>query len=144
MAVCRWLWVLALGLGVAHGAAIYRWVDSAGQVHYSDRPHAGARQLQVHPDTVAGPSAGRLELRRRLLNAYDQEDARNKARRAKARKAEARRKRNCQRARETFQTDIHARYLYRYDSAGRRHVLSDGQRAAVEANDRAAVRRWCR
>ena len=144
MTGCRWLLVLALGLGVAHGGAIYRWVDSAGQMHYSDHPHGGARRLQVHPDTVAGPSADRLELRRRLLKAYEQEDAREKAKQARALKAEARRKRNCRRARNALQTDTHAAYLYHYDSAGHRHVLNDRERSAVEAGDKAAVRHWCR
>lgn len=42
--------LLSLALLVAHGAAVaetYRWVDSKGVVHYSDRPQPGAEKVDL-------------------------------------------------------------------------------------------------
>ena len=41
--------ILALG-----GAAVYRWTDADGVVHYSDRPHPGAEKNNIE----AAPAAG--------------------------------------------------------------------------------------
>ncbi|MGA7802867.1 MAG: hypothetical protein WCC36_18865, partial [Gammaproteobacteria bacterium] len=67
----------------------------------------------------------------------------NEAKAARARKAEARRRRNCLRAREELKGDTDAGYLYDYDAAGNRRILTDRERTAAEANARAAVRSWC-
>lgn len=145
MARHRWLLLLLmLAVTAARGAQIYRWVDGNGQVHFSDQPHTGARPLHVRPDIVSGPTASRLDLRRRLLKAYAAEHARKEARAASARQREARRKRNCAMARERFEADRDARYLYNYDAAGKRHILNGRQRAASEAQARRAVQHWCR
>ncbi len=42
------LWLLVL-LGMPAAAEIYRWRDTAGEIHYSDRPHVDARPVQVDP-----------------------------------------------------------------------------------------------
>lgn len=41
---------LVLGLGFAQAQTVYRWVDSQGNVHYSDHPHPGADKV-VLPKT---------------------------------------------------------------------------------------------
>ena len=33
----------------ASQAAVYRWVDADGTVHFSDQPHAGAQEIMVEP-----------------------------------------------------------------------------------------------
>lgn len=39
---------------------IYRWVDSAGQVHYSDVPRDGAEQVEMNPtQTFTAPKVAR-------------------------------------------------------------------------------------
>lgn len=45
------LWLVML-LVMPAAAEIYRWQDAAGKTHYSDRPHAGARPVQVDPGTT--------------------------------------------------------------------------------------------
>ncbi len=40
----------------AADAAIYTWVDEDGEVHYSDRPHPGAQQLEVSTTLSVDPS----------------------------------------------------------------------------------------
>lgn len=41
------LTLLLIGLCAQSGAATYRWVDDAGQVHYSDRPREGAVKVEL-------------------------------------------------------------------------------------------------
>lgn len=44
------LFGLALGAGFAQAQTVYRWVDTQGNVHYSDHPHPGADKV-VLPKT---------------------------------------------------------------------------------------------
>lgn len=44
-------WLLPL----AAPAAVYKWVDEEGNVVYSDKPHAGAKKLDLPPPTVYSP-----------------------------------------------------------------------------------------
>jgi hypothetical protein len=63
---------LLVGVGIAHAAKTYRWVDAQGVVHYSDTPQPGAEQITlptaqtytptplpvaVQPSAAAPPSA---------------------------------------------------------------------------------------
>ena len=45
-------------------ATTYRWVDSAGVVHYSDRPQPGAEKVNLPPaQTYTTPAAGKRQSR---------------------------------------------------------------------------------
>src|SRR5262249_4999035 len=37
----------ALTVGAVHAATAWRWVDANGQVHYSDTPVPGAKQVEL-------------------------------------------------------------------------------------------------
>lgn len=44
----RWLAiVLVFGCAQAAFAGIYKWTDAAGEVHFSDSPHAGANKVRL-------------------------------------------------------------------------------------------------
>jgi len=44
----KWLILLsAMSAITAHGAPAWTWVDASGQVHFSDRPVPGARQIEL-------------------------------------------------------------------------------------------------
>lgn len=47
---------LALLLGglTAASAKVYRWVDEAGNVHFSDRPHEAAEEIEIQPQVPGG------------------------------------------------------------------------------------------
>lgn len=45
------LLALTLIAGLAQ-AAVYKWVDSQGNVHFSDSPHSGAQQIEVPPSQL--------------------------------------------------------------------------------------------
>jgi hypothetical protein len=43
----KWLAVLSIWVTTASGAPAWTWVDANGQVHYSDRPVPGAKQIEL-------------------------------------------------------------------------------------------------
>jgi len=56
MRMTSWM-VLGLMLlsAPAYSGQVYKWVDAAGHVHYSDQPHPGAKP--IGPQTVVVPAA---------------------------------------------------------------------------------------
>jgi hypothetical protein len=51
--------LFALTAGAAHSAPAWRWVDSNGQVHYSDTPVPGATQIELSGAQTFGGAAQR-------------------------------------------------------------------------------------
>ncbi len=59
----KWLILLsALAVQSASGAPAWTWVDAEGQVHYSDRPVPGARQIDL-PGAQGFPASSRSATR---------------------------------------------------------------------------------
>jgi len=52
----RVLFLLFLCVTFASQAAIYKWVDSRGEVHYSDTPTRDAEEVQLSDPTIYSPS----------------------------------------------------------------------------------------
>ncbi len=139
------LWIAG---GSARAEGIYRWTDSSGEVHFSDRPPgAGARAIPA-PDAPAPVTddpdrAWHEERTRRLLRAFREERAEREAAAARARRTAEVRRRNCGIARDRLRTYRTASYLYTIDAQGKREVLSDAGRTRALEEARRAVRRWC-
>jgi len=52
----RILCIAVLAAGVANAAEVFKWVDSDGTVHFSDRPQAGAERVEIRqPSTFQAP-----------------------------------------------------------------------------------------
>jgi hypothetical protein len=52
----RILCIAVLAAGVADAAEVFKWVDSDGTVHFSDRPQAGAERVEIRqPSTFQAP-----------------------------------------------------------------------------------------
>jgi hypothetical protein len=145
-------WPILIVLCLASGPAlaeIYRWVDSAGQVHYGERPptqDAERVRLPSSPGTGARDAPSESERRarqQRLLESYEYERARKAERQA----AEARRQRElaaqCDRLRRYWQTLAFAGPVYVEDDGGQRRYLDDAERAAEQARLRPAMERAC-
>lgn len=79
------LWCVLLLPGLA-GAEIYRWTDANGQVHFSEKPAAGAEQIEVKPQVVERDEATRLREERtaQFYDARRQEKAQAEAKSAEA------------------------------------------------------------
>ena len=47
----RYLWILFALCSICANAAIYKWIDKDGKVHFSDQPHPNAEQVQLNENT---------------------------------------------------------------------------------------------
>ncbi len=56
----RFLCIAVLAAGVANATEVFRWVDSDGTVHFSDRPQEGAERVEIRqPSTFQAPPVRR-------------------------------------------------------------------------------------
>lgn len=49
------LFILMLGMALNLNAEVYKWVDSDGNTHFSDVPHAGAETIVIPPTQSYSP-----------------------------------------------------------------------------------------
>lgn len=146
------LWVLVAGLfaaavGPVEAQQVYRWVDEAGNVHYSDRapPEREAERLPIDIQPTDLEATIRAERdRQEFLEHREQDradDAQDEAAEATDRAARAR---SCAQARERVATIESARRLSRVDEDGNRHTYDEQERAAALAEAQGQVAEWCR
>lgn len=139
--------IIAMATAAAHAGSVYKWVDQNGKVHYGDRPAQGADSVRLEVETpkstTSDISNARREKQRRLLEAFEHEDAQEEAEQARRRREKQERKLACARAQDNLQRMRDAGYLYRYDDNGERIIFSNSERkeAVQEAQD--AVRQRC-
>ena len=126
-------------------ATIYKCTNTRGDTQYSDEPCGDATTVFVPraAPAPAGDAAERMDKTRRLLRAYDVENAERQRQETAARTVRAEAEKNCVTARDRLRNMTQARAHYRLDEDGNRVVLSFAERAAAEEQARAAVERWC-
>jgi hypothetical protein len=145
LAACLSLILLAFSVS---SAEVYRYVDSEGNVVYSDRPqNNGAEVVELNvvtprPANVAPTSAGPP------TPATDEEAAgedpsEDEAAAAVAAQREEDRARNCEIARERNERYQTARRLYRELPDGEREYLDDDEIDAAKARALTDVDEWC-
>lgn len=98
-------YLLLVWCGPLH-AEIYKWTDAHGQVHYSDRPVAGARQLDTDDNPLPdNTTRGLSEFERRRVEVFDRDRAeaqrqRDKRRREQEKQQHIEAQRNARRCRQ--------------------------------------------
>ncbi|MCU7959305.1 MAG: DUF4124 domain-containing protein [gamma proteobacterium symbiont of Bathyaustriella thionipta] len=143
------LCLLLLLLPGMAASGFYKWTDSSGKVHYSDKPHTQqAEEMHLQKYTVSLPALDNDELspaekRQKLLDAMQEDrDARNQA--AKKRKQERKeRELECKKLKIAYKKDSEARALYDWDENNQRRFLSDEERAQHLQDMRKAMEHWC-
>jgi capsule polysaccharide export protein KpsE/RkpR len=127
-------------------AAIYRWVDAQGQVHFEDRSQAQSAsdaRSYTPPAAATLEPQQRMDKTRKLLNAYQAE--RRQAREQQERREQelARRTRQCAIARDRLRQYQHYGGIYRLDDQGERIYLSDQEREELIKRSRDDIARLC-
>lgn len=117
-------------LPLLHAAEIYRWTDANGQVHFGQRPQAGATQVEVKPQVVERDAATREreEKTARYYEARRQEQA-STAERESA--LQAKRDEECGTLREQLSEVSKGGRYYRVNEAGEQEYYSEEQIAAA-------------
>ncbi len=125
-------------------ADVYQWTDEHGNTHFGDKPPAvGAVRIKVHAGSAAGANGSRQERTQRLLDEFAAARAEKKAAAEERASAAQARAAACAEARNRHQEYEHTGYLYVWDDAGNKRVLSAQEHVDARATARAEVDRWC-
>jgi hypothetical protein len=129
-------------------AAVYQWTDEQGRVHYSDRAtHESAQQLQLPKIQASSQkqsiSAERREMRRRMLEVYEQERREKREAAAQAKQQREERRRQCRTARANYENYNNASSIYERQDNGERIYFDKQQREEYMAGLKAKVERYC-
>jgi transposase-like protein len=148
----RLLIALAVLLAVTPASAqkLYKWVDQAGKVHYSDQPPPQdarvEKKLEVRT-TPAGNSASAgsksaadldMEFRKRQV-----QKAENEQKLAKEADANAEKQRNCTESKNRLAALERGGRITKWGPNGEQQFLSDEEYAREIAAQRKTVDSWC-
>lgn len=129
-------------------AGVYKWVDENGRVHFSDRPTASeSTEVRIKQQERTAPSADQHNRKlkmQRMLDVYQEEREEKREAKQKQQEAKTRRKQNCARAKDRYNSHVRARGIYNYDKNGERQYLSDDERARHMKSLKSEISRWCK
>ena len=139
--------LLMLFTASAH-AELHKWVDSAGNVHYSDsEPPADARVEQVHipaaaptPDKSAGKSV--FEREADLEKSLKEKQKAEQEAAQKQQEADARKK-DCESVRNNLQVLENTPRIATYDANGNRTLMDDAARQQQIEETRKKISELC-
>ena len=146
------VWLLASALTASGGAfadSIYKWTDADGNIHYEDRPSGAATEVRMNltynrtdDDAVEQRIEARLDKQtvKREAAVVAAEEA--KSTDEKRAKADAQQK-QCDSYRDTLETNMQARRLYREDENGERVYLDDSARLETRQRTEDLVQEFC-
>lgn len=129
-------------------AAIYKWTDSKGQIHYGDKPN-GARdtkELNVDSSNTSGilpDDASRDQQQQRLLDVMQEDRQEREQQRKKAQEKKEWRKRRCVYLRDRLRNIKNATGVYHLDDNGKRVFLSDQSRKQSEVSLQQQINQYC-
>ena len=145
---CRRLLFLVLlsATHLAH-AAVYRWTDASGQVHFGDRPPAQAdsREVPVNTAPIQNDSTARQRHHRmtEFLNQQQQEREARQAQEASARKQAERAEEACQKLRARMKHMESISTFYDLNERGERVFVSGEENQQIRDRFRAKVQKAC-
>jgi hypothetical protein len=110
--------LLALAAMTAQAAEVYKWTDEKGRVHFSDRPVASAKKIEVKPPANTAPPGPA------------DDDA-------------ARIARECEARREQLLTYQKAARVIERDSLGNEKEFSEAERQQLITRTQAQIAQYC-
>ncbi len=147
--------VVALLFSLNSYAALHKWVDAEGKVHYSDEPppeNVKSQTLRTGPESPEGTSEAAASGPAAPKTIFEREAEMKKAKKAKeeaAQKAakqeeEAKTKRqNCEQARNQLSTLQNSPRIAIYNEAGERSFMDDATRQQRIDEAQKAVSQFC-
>lgn len=136
-------------------AALNKWVDEEGKVHYSDQPpppNVKAETLRTGPvapaveaPAAAAPAEAPGNAEREAELKRKQQAEKEAADRAALEQANREIERtNCENARQSLRSLEAGGRLAEYDASGEMRYVEDDEREQRIAKEQAAVNRWCK
>ena len=146
------VWLLASALTASGGAfadSIYKWTDADGNIHYEDRPSGAATEVRMNltysrtdDDAVEQRIEARLDKQTAKREAAVVAAEEAKSADEKRAEADVQRK-QCDSYRDTLETQMQARRLYREDENGERVYLDDSARLEARQRTEDFVQEFC-
>lgn len=126
-------------------AEVYRWVDENGIMHFSDKPHANATQLNLKAPKPAGIGISQKQLQRRkeLLEEFQEKNELKQKQAIKNEKQQAKIDSNCTRLKNQLRNYEEADYLFARDKNGEKQNMTDQQKKTEENKLRALIEERC-
>ncbi|MCU1718839.1 DUF4124 domain-containing protein [Pseudomonas sp. 5P_3.1_Bac2] len=134
------VWLLLLP-SLAFGE-IYRWVDSSGQVHFEQRPSAGAQKVEVKPQVVERDELT-IEREARTQRLYDARRQEQAQANAELQAQQAKQQQACQELRRRLANLPEGVSFYKEQADGQRSYYSDQQVDAARADLKQRISEQC-
>jgi len=133
-------------------AAVYKWIDDDGNVHYGDKPTASEPSVEVDVDEIVSVplydsnkgSMSREERRERLLQSMEEDRLEKREQREKQQALKKQNRKKCNRYRDRMRHYERARAVYRLDKDGNRVFMSDADRTKATKNLQKKINKYCR
>jgi hypothetical protein len=148
------LTLLMSEVALAEEQEVFRWVDSAGDTHYADRPPNSAfndfeqvniRTASVRPadGTSVPPDEGIEDTPAEAEDEAQRQEEEEKAR-AQAAAEKLERENNCAMAKDNDMRYTYSRRLYRTDASGERVYLNDTEADNMREQAQQDIAKWCK
>lgn len=141
----------ALTLSAVASAAVYKWVDAQGNIHYSDRPPSETTQAQVvniasrptNHDRVAARTSSDQKQRETVATADGKQKAEQQTQQSVNSDVARSRAKQCEEAKARYQTAIDSHKLYKLGKNGEREYLSDAELSQARLDARRNMDESC-
>lgn len=144
---------LLCGMALAHGAEVYKWKDTDGQIRYTDQPPPGKvpyQTLSPKKPAAAAPVAGGQAPSDSAAGDRNGGDRQKQALSEEQKKRELQklddqkiREQNCANARSNMVNYKIGGRMYKIDEKGERVYLSDADISKGLENANRDVKQWC-
>jgi hypothetical protein len=147
MRVAALLGLMAVSLGAS--ADVYKWVDTQGRVHYSDRPDVeGAERVAVasrrsNPETIVERTDAENAQRQQAATQTADQQREQATTQAVEKDLAKTRETQCKDAKEQYRVAIESQKLYRIGKDGERQYLTSAEIDEARMNARRAMDELC-
>jgi hypothetical protein len=137
----------ALTLSAVASAAVYKWVDAEGRVHYSDRPPSEDAQIvnivsrPTNRERVAARASG--EQKPRDTAGQDQSKQQKADQAAVNSDVAKSRAKQCEEAKERYRVAVDSHKLYKQGTNGERQYLNDAELSQARLDARRNLEESC-
>ncbi|HZF16987.1 MAG TPA: DUF4124 domain-containing protein [Steroidobacteraceae bacterium] len=143
--------IAALVLSAAASAAVYKWIDAQGNIHYSDRPPSETIEAQVINIDSRPSNRERVAVRRSASQQQSQStaqaDGKQRAEQATQQAVNSdvakSRAKQCEEAKTRYQTAVESHKLYKLGKNGEREYLSDTELSQARLDARRNLDESC-
>lgn len=126
-------------------AEVYRWKDKSGNIHFSDKPHSDATQLDIKAPEPSGIGISNKQVQRQkeLLDDFQKKRETKQKQALKDKKHKAASDNYCRRLKNRLKNYLEVDYLFTRDATGKKQDLSDERKLQEEDKLRVLIAEHC-